>query len=224
MFAVIFDMDGTLVDSADLAVEAAWKGLRDYYRDQGMPVVLPSRKQVVSLLGLPSLEYFAGLLPEGRSADAVLLRNLVGRWEDALLEQGEGRMFPGTEEVFAMIRERGWKMALVSNCGRDYFDPCLEHLGLGKRFEVARCLDDGPTKTANVAEVLRVLEATHGVMVGDRRGDIEAGRANGLKTVAVLQGYGAAGELSVADARVANLAELPAVLDRLAESAMPDPD
>jgi len=219
MFAVIFDMDGTLVDSADLAVEAAWRGLRDYCRDQGMPVVLPSRRQVVSLLGMPSLEYFAGLLPEGRSADAVLLRNLVGRWEAALLEGGEGRLFPGTEEVFAMIGLRGWKTALVSNCGRDYFDPCLVHLGLGERFEVARCLDDGPSKSANVAEALRALGATRGVMVGDRRGDIEAGRANGLKTVAVLHGYGAAEELGVADAQVADLSELPAVLVRLAEAA-----
>lgn len=210
----IFDMDGTLVDSTELAYLAARDGLLDYYRERGLEPLVPSRADLNALVGLPSLEYFAGLLPPERRADAAALRALVSRHERALLGAGRGRLFDGVWEMLESLRERGFRLGLVSNCGQNYFDANLEHLRLCEIMEVAFCLDHLPSKTENVRAAMARLGCHEGVMVGDRRADVEAGRANGLRTVGCTYGFGTREELAEADFRIDAPRELPGVLER----------
>ena len=213
MNVAVFDMDGTLVDSEELAFRAAEDGLAEYWERRGEPARIPSRGELRALVGLPSLEYFARLVPEERRGDAALIRELVARREVDRLKAGEGRLFPAVRETLAALRARGWKLALVSNCGHIYFNANLTHLGLGAMVDAAFCLDHHPTKTANVRAALEAVGGRAGVMVGDRAADLEAGRANGLRTVGALYGFGTADELAPADARIASIAEL---LERIA--------
>ncbi|HEX2571266.1 MAG TPA: HAD family hydrolase [Polyangia bacterium] len=214
----IFDMDGTLADSTELAYLAARDGLVDYYRERGLEPRIPSRSDLTALLGLPSLEYFAGLLPPERRADAAALRSCVSRHERDHLAAGRGRLFDGVWEMLQRLRERGFRLGLVSNCGQNYLDANLEHLRLREVMEVAYCLDHLPSKIENVRAALADLGCREGVMVGDRRADIEAGRANGLRTVGCTYGFGTREELAEADVRIDAPRELPAVLER----AFPD--
>jgi phosphoglycolate phosphatase len=209
MNAAIFDMDGTLVDSDELAALSSEFGLRSYYSSRGLDPIIPSRAMRRSLVGLPSLEYFAGLLTADRRGDATEIRTLVAGEEVRRLAAGEGRLFPGVRETLAGLRVRGWKIGLVSNCGSIYFDANLKHLGLREMVDVAFCLDHFPTKTDNVREAMRALGARSGVMVGDRAADLEAGRANGLRTIGCMYGYGGADELAHADAHISVVTELP---------------
>lgn len=212
----VFDMDGTLVDSGELAVGSALEGLRVFFRRRGLAPVLPSGAEIRGLVGLPSQEYFARLLPAELRGDAEELHQLVTETEVEWLATGRGRLMPRACETLAELRQQGWRVALVSNCRRRYFDANLRHLGLGREVEVALCLDDAPSKAANVRAALQALDAGRGVMVGDRSADIEAGRAAGLATVACRFGFGAAAELAGADHAIDALAELPPLLARLA--------
>jgi phosphoglycolate phosphatase-like HAD superfamily hydrolase len=199
MSVVIFDMDGTLVDSEELALRSAEDGLAEYFARKGIPPRIPRREDLRVLVGLPSLEYFAGLLPEEFRVDAALLRAHVVHHEIRRLREGEGRLFPGVREMLATLRKEGFTLALVSNCGRAYLDGNLEHQGLRNFLDLAYCLDDGPSKTANVAGVLSRTGRRSGYMVGDRLSDIEAGRANGLTTVGCAFGFGTPEEIATAD-------------------------
>jgi phosphoglycolate phosphatase len=214
--AAVFDMDGTLVDSVELAVRSARDGLTEYYARRGLPVELPSRSAIRAAVGLPSLEYFAALLPPERRADAEELRSCVVESELRQLTAGEGRLFPRALETLAALRGAGWALALVSNCGRPYFEANLRHQRLGPAFDMALCLDDGPSKPANVRRALQSLGASGGVMVGDRAADVEAGRAAGLATIGCRYGFGAPQELAAADHTIGSLDELPALVARLA--------
>ena len=100
------------------------------------------------------------------------------------------------------------------NCGQNYFDANLEHLRLREVMDVAFCLDHLPSKIENVRAALVHLGCRDGVMVGDRRADIDAGRANGLRTVGCTYGFGTREELADADFLIAAPRELPAVLER----------
>lgn len=208
--AAIFDMDGTLVDSEELAYLASIEGLTDYYRARGGEPVLPSRAEIRSLVGLPSLEYFARLVPPERRGDAAEVRRLVAGHEVRRLSAGLGRLFPGVRETLGELRREGWRLGLVSNCGRIYLEANLKHL-LDGLLDVAFCLDDRPSKTENVTLALSRLGVSKGVMVGDRTADLEAGRKNGLRTVGCAYGF-APHEIHGADAVIREFPELRSVL------------
>ena len=210
--ATVFDMDGTLVDSGELAVGSALEGLRAFYARRGLAPALPGAGEILGLVGLPSQEYFARLLPAGLRDAAEELHELITDSEVQWLAAGRGRLMPGARETLAELRAQGWRLALVSNCRRAYFEANLRHLGLGREVELALCLDDAPSKAENVRRALAALGAEGGVMVGDRAADIEAGRAAGLRTVACRYGFGGASELAGADHAIVSLAELPPLL------------
>ena len=211
---VIFDMDGTLVDNTALAVGAARDGLRDYYLARNLEPVIPTREQVRSLVGLPAPEYFARLLPEAdrNPANRREILERVQVREEERLAAGQGKMYPGVPGVMAWLKEVGYAIGLASNCMAGYLDGNLDHVLAREWFSAAFCLDHRPTKRENVALVLERLHGAGGVMVGDRDGDIEAGRANGLVTIGAAYGYGGPGEIGAADHEIKDIAELPELL------------
>lgn len=208
----VFDMDGTVVDSEALAFASALEGLGEFWRRRALPPRYPSRDEMRALVGLPSLDYFARLVPPDFRDHAPEIRALVADAEVRRLAAGEGRLFDGIRDTLTSLRTHGWRLALVSNCGRIYFDGNLAHLGLRDLFDVALCLDDLPTKSENVRRALDRFAARAGVMVGDRAGDIDAGRANGLRTVGCAYGFGTRDELAAADHVAASPADLLSII------------
>lgn len=211
---VLFDMDGTLSRSERLALDAAERGLERFYLEAGERAEAPARDRIRGMIGLPSSEYFAGLLPErlrGRWAD---VRRHVLALEIEYLREGRGGTFPGTEEVLDALRQSGLRLGLVTNAGRGYFRATCEALRLDPFFSVSLCIDDAPggTKADLVRRAAAELGTRRGAMVGDKVWDIEAGRANGFATVGCTWGYGSPGELSGADAVIDDIRRLPAVL------------
>ena len=69
MKLAVFDMDGTLANNDDVAIEAAREGLREYWSGDPEAPDLPSPEFIRGLVGLPSREYFGRMLPPGRRGD-----------------------------------------------------------------------------------------------------------------------------------------------------------
>jgi phosphoglycolate phosphatase-like HAD superfamily hydrolase len=212
---VVFDMDGTLANNEAMTVRAAEDGLRAYYASRGEDPVIPSPETIRSLVGLPALEYFAGLVPPGLREDAEAVMASVQGKEEERLRAGEGRLFDGVPEVIEALRERGDRLGLVSNCMRPYLEANLEHVLRRDWFAVALCLEDHPTKIENVRRALGLLGGGAGVMVGDRGSDLEAGRAAGLRTVGCLYGFGRREDLVSADRTIESIRDLVAVLPEI---------
>ncbi|MFZ7096041.1 phosphoglycolate phosphatase [Luteimonas dalianensis] len=202
--AVLFDLDGTLVDSASDIAEAVNRMLAE----QGLG---PADEALVrSWIGEGSrmlletaLEHF------GSSASAeVLMERFMLHYGDCLLRSP--RLYPGVAETLAELDRRGVSMAVCTNKPERFVAPMLEHMGIAGRF--AGVVGAGtlperkphPRPLLHLAERMRV-EPGRCLMVGDSQTDFLAGQAAGMPVVLVSYGYArgfdlrAAGALAVID-------------------------
>jgi phosphoglycolate phosphatase len=209
---VAFDMDGTLVDSTATAVEGARAGLARFFRERGVDAPIPGAEVIRPLIGMPSLQYFAALVPERFRPEAETVRAFVGAEEVRLIRAGATRPFPGTLATLDELRERGYRLVLVSNSGSPYFAAVRQACALDGRFDRAYCLGDAPSKTEGLRRALRELGTRSGAMVGDKRYDLDAGRAAGLAFIGCRYGFGLDGELDGADALIDDIREVAALL------------
>lgn len=212
---MIFDLDGTLLDSRRAIVDAVARGIEEVAREAGEAAYRADTQAIVRALGLPSDEYFREVLPARLVEHARRVKEVATGHEVAALARGDGRLFPRTLESLTALREMNLRVALVSNAQKAYFRAALDHLGLGALADHSECHEElpdgveGAPKSRLVERALASLGSRPwAVMVGDRVEDLHAGREHGCRTVGVTHGFGSIEELAIADRRVDSLPEL----------------
>ena len=194
--AVVLDIDGTLLDSADGIVA----GFRHTVEAVGLTP--PDDATLRADLGPPlaTLLPAFGVPPE--RADEAL-----AAYRTFYLREGmqQARAYDGVVEVLKALAAR-FPLGTATAKRTDVAQAILEAHGLTSFFTVVNGLsDEHPTKAETLAEALELmggLAPAEAVMVGDRRSDIVAGQAVGTRTVGVLWGYGSRAELDDAGADV----------------------
>ncbi|MBE7187184.1 HAD hydrolase-like protein [Jatrophihabitans endophyticus] len=193
---LIFDLDGTLSDSAPGILAA----LRHAFAVNDVAPLDPRTEQ--ALLGPP---FYTSLPPliGGESK----LPGVLAAYREAY---GSGGMFDttaydGVADVLAAARAGGRRLAVATSKPEPYAVPIVEHLGLSGFFDTVGgdTLDGGrATKALVVGEVLARLGAdpSDAVMIGDREHDVYGAREHGIPCVGAGWGYGLPGELAEAGA------------------------
>lgn len=194
--AVVLDIDGTLVDSAEGIVA----GFRHALTAVG--VAVPSDATLASDLGPPLTVLLpAYWVPRERLDEAV------AAYRAFYFREGLQRATPyeGVADVLTGLAGR-YLLGTATAKRTDTARATLEAHGLASTFGVVNGLaDDHPSKAATLAQTLELLggvDPAAAVMVGDRRSDIAAGQVVGTRTVGVLWGYGSRAELEGAGADV----------------------
>jgi phosphoglycolate phosphatase len=181
---VIFDWDGTLMDSTGLIASC----IQQSCRDMGLPVPPESEaKWVIGLGFLQSVEHVAPGLDRGRALELAesYRRHFVAR-------EHEAPLYEGIPELLAGLRGRGRRLAVATGKARRGLDRALASSGLGPFFEATRCADEGFPKP-HPDMVLRILDETGvdpsgAVLVGDTTHDLELAANAGIDAVAVSYG------------------------------------
>lgn len=191
-----FDLDGTLARTGDDIV-AAWKAaLRSLGRDL-------SRFDEVFRIG-PPLEKMVYALYD--DATPELVAELVAAFKP--LYDGGGfpctAPYPGVPELLAAIRRAGGRTYVVTNKRHAATQLIVRKFGWDRLMDGVWSYDTFGTKLQKpdlLAKLMRELgvAAADAVMVGDTKGDIDAGRACGAATVGVTYGYGTPDEVAAAD-------------------------
>jgi phosphoglycolate phosphatase len=209
---VLFDLDGTIVDSAP-GITAS---LAHTYEQLGLPVPPPAK--MLEWVGPPIMDSFrdlAGLDPEESLRALEIYRNHY---------LGSGNAFapayPGIVEALTAIVAAGIPLSLATSKPEGTARAMLDKLGIVELFSEVTGSSDDETRSRKadvVAEALRRLAAdgadvAHTVMVGDRRHDIEGAAENDVPTIFVTWGYGAPEESAGAVSVVNTPAELLAAL------------
>ncbi|MGD9622038.1 MAG: HAD hydrolase-like protein [Mycolicibacterium sp.] len=182
---VIFDLDGTLTDSAEGIVSS----FRHALLSIGMPV--PDVDLANRLVG-PPMHITLQEMGLGEYADAAIA---AYRADYTRRGWAMNRLYSGIPELLADLQTAGVRLAVATSKAEPIARQILTHFGLESRFEViaGASLDGARSSKAEVlAHVLAQLAPLPDrvVMVGDRSHDVEGAAAHGIGTIVVDWGYG----------------------------------
>jgi phosphoglycolate phosphatase len=207
--AVLFDLDGVLLDSRTAIANCIEHALRAH------AVPVPSRAELEGLIGPPLIAAFAELA--GAERARALMASYRERYLTTFLE--ETTVVPGAREALAAVAARV-PCALATTKPHAFAVPLCERLGLAPYLQAIAGPDLDAPEEVKAVTIVRALAAlglepgADATMVGDRRHDAEAAHANGLRCVGVLWGIGDEAELRAAgaDPIVADPADLVGAL------------
>lgn len=181
---IVFDWDGTLMDSAALIVDS----LQSACRDLGLRV--PSDTQARHVIGLGLSEAIAYLQPELAPA---AYEDLVERYRHYYVGRDEVTpLFPGAAQLLEELSDAGFMLAVATGKSRRGLDRALENTGLNSWFDASRCADECFSKPhpEMLLQLMDVLGATpeRTLMIGDTSHDLGMAKAAGVAGIAVSYG------------------------------------
>ena len=186
--AVLFDLDGTLIDTAPDFVRV----LNHQRHEHGLAPLDPEliSKQVSN--GARSLVQLGFGFKEGDPEFEPLLKAFLDRYLESLAV--ETRLFPGLEPLLHLLESSQIPWGIVTNKPSRYTDPLLQQLGLSERCAVAICPDHVTHRKPHPEPIFKACEAINAkpentLYVGDHQRDIESGNNAGNRTIAVTWGY-----------------------------------
>lgn len=215
---VIFDVDGTLVDSqADIlgAMAAA-------FAVHGLDV--PPRQAVLSIVGLSLNEAMARLvpdLPEGLRADLVAgYKNAYMTARVSSDTRQTSPLYPGARAVLDLLAGQSHTLlGVATGKSQRGLDALIASHALEGLFQTRQVADHHPSKPhpSMLLAALREtgVEARDAVMVGDTSYDMDMARAAGIRAIGVSWGYHAPTALHAADHVIERFEDLPSRLDEI---------
>jgi phosphoglycolate phosphatase len=210
---VVFDCDGTLVDSQNVIVACMLQA----YAMHGLKA--PEAAAIRRVIGLPLLECVAQLSPE-HAEDRHLL--LTQAYKDAFFASRQRPdhnepLFNGALAALDRLETQGYLLGIATGKARRGLNAVLDRHDLGRRFVTLQTSDHGPGKP-HPAMLERAMAETGArpedvIMIGDTSYDMLMARSAGVHAIGVSWGYHPAEELRAAGAHtvITSFDELPAV-------------
>ena len=213
MRLIIFDLDGTLVDSSIDLTNALNYAIEPYDIER-MTV-----QRTKSLVGEGITRLIEKLLGQEMIAFRQSVMDRFMEYYSAHLVDFT-RPYAGVPETLVVLQD--YKKAVISNKREALTRRVLLELGLLPYFDAVLGSDSVEEKKPSPKPLLAVMKlfsspAGETVIVGDSNFDIDAGKAAGISTIAVSYGFRDAGILQQADHIIARFPELPFVLEKLGE-------
>ena len=215
---ILFDLDGTLVDTAPDLIGA----LNAVLEEERLPPAPAEAARHLVGRGARQLLH-RGFALADRPFETAREKALVERFVELYLARitRESRPFPGLEAALDALEAQGARFVVCTNKRTDLSIALLEGLGLAPRFQAVIGADLAPKPKPDASHIQAAVDAAGGrlgrcLMVGDSAADIGAAKNAGVPSVAVSFGYcdGPVEDLG-ADVIIHDFAELPAAAARL---------
>ena len=201
--AVLWDLDGTLIDSE----QYHWLAWRDTMADEGVPLTHP---QFLKTFGLRNDAIIPQWIPGATSEQIDRIANAKEQLYRGLVRQGGLAPLPGASEWTERLARNGWRQAIASSAPRENIDAVLAVIGLGSVFQAVVSAED-VTRGKPDPQVFLTAASRLGspparsIVVEDAAAGVEAARRAGMPSIGVSR----KGPPLPADLAVASLADLP---------------
>jgi len=176
---ILFDLDGTLINTNDLIIESFLHTLNHYYPDRY------KREDVLPFIGPPLIDTFKSI-DEGRVEEMIArYRKFNHEQHDLLVTEYET-----VHDTVKALHEKGFKLGIVTTKIRQTVHMGLKLTNLDSFFDVIVTLDDVEHAKPHPEPIFKALSQLNSkpeeaIMVGDNHHDIEAGKNAGTKTAGV---------------------------------------
>ncbi|MBQ3161049.1 MAG: HAD family hydrolase [Oscillospiraceae bacterium] len=195
---LLFDLDGTLTDSAEGIMNCAEHALNV------MGIVEPDRNKLLRFIGPPLVDSFMDFYGLSRE-DAM---KAVAAYRERYPVKGifENRVYEGIPEALEMLKNGGKRLAVATSKPEVFALRILDYFDLAKYFEVvtgAELSGERNAKAEVIAECLKRLgnpDKETVLMIGDRKHDVEGAKLCGIASAGVKFGYAEENELENAGA------------------------
>lgn len=184
--AIIFDLDGTLWDSA-IELLGAWNEI--FRRNEDAKVQL-TLEELQAQLGKPMDKIATSVMPHLSYERAVEIIDQCGEYENEYLRKHGAVIFDGLERTLKVLSET-YDLYVVSNCQSGYIEAFLEYYDFWQYFKGLECY--GNTLKGK-ADNIRILMENHqikqAVYVGDTQGDYDSCQQAGIPFIWASYGFG----------------------------------
>ena len=185
---VLFDLDGTLIDSAP----AILASFRKAFDATGIPSVMPIEASVIGPPLVETLQLLSG------TTDAPVIERLSAHFKKSYDSDGfkATTAYDGVEDMLRTLAGRGQRLYVATNKRIFPTRLILHHLGWDRLFKAVYALDLFDPRLADKAAMIErlmndhALSVDHSVYVGDREEDGRSAAANALPFYAATWGYG----------------------------------
>lgn len=212
MKAILFDLDGTLIDSSEGITKSVQYALKH------LGIQEENLEKLYPFIGPPLIDSFErhyGLAEEAAKEAVVYYRE---RYADIGIF--ECRLYPGVREVLMQLKQQGYRIGMASSKPEEACRRILEHFEILEEFDdVVGASADGriSTKEQVLAEVFRRWEdipSQEMCLIGDTIFDVEGANSHNIPCVAVSFGFGDMDEMLAAGAvaKCDDFAELPEII------------
>lgn len=182
---IVFDWDGTLMDSAAHIVSCLQSAISE------LDLETKTNDELKNIIGLGLREAFFALYPQ---ADDNELTSLTARYREHFFdkEADTSKLFSGARELIQELQDKEYYLAIATGKGRNGLDKVLKETGMGEYFPITRCADESHSKP-NPQMLLDIIDyygidASEAIMVGDTEYDLLM--ANNAEANAVGVTYG----------------------------------
>ncbi|MGN0665625.1 MAG: HAD family hydrolase [Huintestinicola sp.] len=187
--SIIFDMDGTLWDSADNVAES-WN---EAIRLSGNPMLRNTSltgADIKRVMGLPMDVLTEQLFPTLSTLQRAHISEKCAERENEYLASHGGTLFEGVEETLAQL-SKNHRLFIVSNCQTGYIEAFFEYFGFAHLFTDYLCWGDtGKEKNVTISRLMKKNSITSAVYIGDTAGDMAASEKAGIPFVFAGYGFG----------------------------------
>lgn len=180
--AVVFDLDGTVVDSVELIIVSFQHAIREVLGRE------MSREDAIAWVGRPLREQMELFSPEHADELVEVYREFNHREHDRML-----KLYEGIQHLLERLRKAGVRVGLVTSKSRFTTQMAFDLTGIERYFDASVCADEAAGNKPSPAPILACIaqlavEPRAAAYVGDSPSDIQAALAAGVAAVAVTWG------------------------------------
>lgn len=183
--AIIFDMDGVLIDSEIQYL----KKFHRFLEEEGVHVGLSALHPLIGVDWVRHYQILESLYHYEKTAEQI--RHDFAAWDQTLPEPDYREwLFADVHDTLASLQEKGYRLGLASNSRQDHVDEVLRQCDLRHLFEYALSSEQCKAGKPDPAVYLKVMsllevEAASCIVVEDSQTGIQAGRAAGAEVIAI---------------------------------------